>query len=207
MVILVVGSLLLGGGFLWWSNRTVERDTRIFISSNAADLPSVKVGLLLGTSRLLASGRENAYFNHRIDAAATLFKSGKITAVLVSGDNSTKSYNEPEDMQRALMEKGVPASRIFLDYAGLRTLDSVLRIRDIFGQTKFIVISQKFHNQRAVWLARQYGLEAYGYNAKDVNRYAGFKTKLREKFARAKAVLDVWFGTKPKFGGEKVMIP
>ena len=110
-------------------------------------------------------------------------------------------------MQQELIKSGIPQDRIFMDHAGFRTLDSVVRAKDIFGQNKLVIISQKFHNERAVFLAQQNGMDAFGYNAADVNKYTGFKTNVREYFAKAKAYWDLIFGVEPKFGGEKVLIP
>jgi len=192
--------------FIFWANFKIENDTENFVTDSIAKLPNEKVGLLLGTSRILANGRPNPYFNNRIAAAAELYKSGKIENIIASGDNSRIHYNEPEDMKNALIRAGVPADRIYEDFAGFRTLDSVVRAKEIFGQASYIIISQQFHNERAAFLAQQNGIEAYGYNAKDVNKYAGFKTNLREKVARAKVFWDFLFGVEPKFGGEKIEI-
>ncbi len=149
----------------------------------------------------------NAYFYNRIKAATDLYKSGKVQYIIVSGDNSSKDYNEPEDMQFALVQQGIPQNKIILDHAGFRTLDSVVRAKDIFGQTQLTIISQKFHNERAVFLAQKNGMQAFGYNAEDVNKYAGLKTNLREYLAKAKVYWDLIFGVEPKFGGEKIVIP
>lgn len=189
-----------------WASNIVGTRTEPFLSDDPGKLPEVKVGLLLGTSRNLRNGGPNQYFFYRIDAAVELYKSGKIRYILVSGDNSSADYNEPKDMRDELMLRGIPAAAIFLDYAGFRTLDSVWRAEQIFGQKRFIVISQRFHNERAVFLARRMSIEAYGYNAKDVDAYFGFKTKVREFFARTKVFVDLLFGTDPKFLGEKVII-
>nr|UOP05655.1 YdcF family protein [Conchiformibius kuhniae] len=126
---------------------------------------------------------------------------------MASGDNSRHGYNEPDAMIAALVAQGVPAGKITPDYAGLRTLDSVLRMRDIFGQNGYIVVSQKFHNERAVYLARAHGIEAYGYNAADVGQYAGIKTRVREYGARLKMFWDVWTGKTAKHGGERIVLP
>ena len=192
--------------FVWWANHKIETETKNFVSYDIQKLPNEKVGLLLGTSKILKSGWKNLYFFNRIDAAEQLYKSGKIKYILISGDNSTKDYSEPEDMQAELIKRGIPADKIVLDFAGFRTLDSVVRAKEIFGQNSFIIISQKFHNERAVFLAQHYGIKAYGFNAKDVNKYFGFKTKVREYFARAKVFVDFLLGVEPKFGGEKVEI-
>ncbi len=203
----VIYLLLFGFFFSLWANYSVSSFSDPYISNNLNDLPQQKVGLLLGTSKLVKNGRKNAYFYNRIDATVRLYKAGKIKYVLISGDNGRKEYNEPEDMMEELVKQGIPADHIFLDYAGFRTLDSVLRSRDIFGQKGYIVISQEFHNQRAVFLARKYGITAYGYNAKDVSKNFGFRTRVREYFARTKVYIDLFFGTRPKYGGAAITIP
>lgn len=191
--------------FILWSNYKIESNSKDFIFSDINKIPNQKVGILLGTSKTLSNGYPNAYYVRRIEAAE-LYKAGKIKYVIVSGDNSVKGYNETEDMKFSLMEKGVPEDHIFEDFAGFRTLDSVVRAKEIFGQQKFIIISQKFHNERAIFLAQKNNIEAFGYNAKDVNKMYGFKTNLREKFARAKVFIDLLFGVDPKFGGERIII-
>lgn len=201
--------LLLVAGiiFIAWANYSIKKDSSAFVSYNIANVPEAKTALLLGTGKVLSNGMPNAYFDNRIKAASDLYKSGKIQYIIVSGDNSSKDYNEPEDMQAALVQHGIPQDKIILDHAGFRTLDSVVRAKDIFSQTKLIIISQKFHNERAVFLARKNGMEAFGYNAEDVNKYAGLKTNLREYLAKAKVYWDLIFGVEPKFGGEKIIIP
>lgn len=184
----------------------ITADTRAFVTSDLQEIPATEVGLLLGTSRNLSNGAKNAFFFHRIDAAVALYKSGKIQYILVSGDNSTADYNEPKDMRDELVLRGVPIGAIFLDYAGFRTLDSVIRAKEVFGQQRFVVISQRFHNERAVFLARDAGIAAYGYNAADVKAYGGLRTKFREFFARGKVYLDLWLHVTPHFLGEKVRI-
>ena len=189
-----------------WANLTIVKRSKDFVFENINNLKPVKVGLLLGTSKYLGNGSPNDFFFNRIDATVDLYKSNKIKFIIISGDNSKKDYNEPLDMKNELVKRGIPEDKIFLDYAGFRTLDSVIRAKEIFGQNSFIVISQKFHNERAVYLARRNGIEAYGYNAKEVVAYKGFKTKLREYFARDKVFIDLLFGTEPKFLGEKITI-
>ena len=184
----------------------MERKTDHLVYSDVQKIPHRKFGLHFGTSKLLVNGWENLYFKYRIDAATSLFKAGKIDFILISGDNGTKEYNEPEDMRQALIENGIPSDRIFLDYAGFRTFDSIFRADKIFGQKKFTIISQDFHTRRAIYIARYLGLDAIGFNAKDVSRNFGFKTQLREKFARTNMFLDFIFSAKPKFLGEKIRI-
>ncbi|MCT4647960.1 MAG: YdcF family protein [Carboxylicivirga sp.] len=156
------------------------------IYQSSTDIPHNKVGLLLGTAKTVQSGRINLYYKYRIDAAAKLYKAGKVDFILVSGDNSTKSYDEPTTIKNDLIKNGIPAERIYLDYAGFRTLDSVVRCKAIFGQESITVISQQFHNERALFLAKYNDIEAVGFNAKDVNIHYGFRTRIRESLARVK---------------------
>lgn len=169
-------------------------------------IPRNDVGLLLGTSPKLKNGNNNLYFDYRILAATVLYKSGKIKYILISGDNRKKDYNEPEEMKNALIQKGVPESAIYLDYAGFRTLDSVVRAKEVFGQSRLTIISQRFHNERAIYLAEQNGIDAIGYNAKDVNAYAGLKTNARELLARVKMFIDLAVDKQPHFLGKKIII-
>lgn len=203
-------SILIGAVLIFavivCANYAVRHTAKAFIYQNIDSIPQNKAGLLLGTSKLLRSGLPNQYFQNRIQATVDLYKAGKIEVVVISGDNSRKGYNEPEDMKSELMLRGIPEDKIYLDYAGFRTLDSVVRMEKIFGQKSFTIISQKFHNQRAIYIAYAKGLQAVGYNAEDVNAYSGFKTQLREKFARVKLFLDLWTGKNPKFLGEPVII-
>lgn len=170
-------------------------------------LPDAPVAVVLGAAPRLANGRVNLFFRPRLEAAARLFKAGKVKALIVSGDNGSEDYDEPTEMKRVLIELGVPEGRVVCDYAGFRTLDSMVRAKEVFGQSRFIVVSQRFHNERAVYLARAFGIEAWGLNAKDVPVALSVKTFLREKLACVKAVLDVnVLHTQPKFLGEKVAV-
>lgn len=190
-----------------YCNWRIERASAHEIYADVTLVPANKVGLLLGTSKWLRNGQPNLYFKYRIDAAVELYQAGKIKYILVSGDNRTVYYNEPRDMQRELIKRGVPEAAIYLDYAGFRTLDSVVRCKEIFGQEHFTVISQEFHNRRAIYIAKQKGFGIIGYNAKDVTVHSGFKTMLREKFARVKAFIDLnVLMEQPRFLGEKIVI-
>lgn len=202
---LVISSMIMLCLFSW-SNFSVYTESKEYIFYDLKNLPETKTCLLLGTSKTLKNGNDNAFFYNRIEACVRLFKSGKIRFVLISGDNGTKEYNEPEDMKKALIALGIPAEKIFLDYAGFDTYDSVIRAQKIFGQNSFIVVSQKFHNQRAVYIARKFGIDAYGYNATDVRKMNGLKTKVREYFACMKAYIEVKLNVSPKFLGETIAI-
>lgn len=175
--------------------------------SDVENIPYNKVGLLLGTAPTTLSGTRNLYFDYRIDAAAALFKAGKIDYILVSGDNHSSDYDEPSCMRDSLMARGIPQDKIILDYAGFRTLDSVVRAKEIFGQESITIISQQFHNERALYLAKFYGIDAIGYDAKDVIfRKNKLKIMCREFLARVKMFIDLYTGKQPKFLGEKIDI-
>jgi SanA protein len=169
--------------------------------------PLRECGLVLGTLPKV-DGRDNVFFTSRIKAAADLYKAGRLQYLIVSGDNSHLGYDEPTEMKAALVAKGVPANRIYCDYAGLRTLDSVVRAHRIFGQQQFIIISQAFHNTRALYIARRKGLvDCVAYNAPGVETTATIPMHLRELGARILAILQVEFlKTEPKFLGERVLI-
>jgi len=191
---------------IWIADYVIEKSTDSLVYKDTSGIPKNKVGLLLGTSKYVDSGLLNLYFISRIEAAVKLYQAGKIEFIVISGDNSQKDYNEPLDMKNELVQKGIPEDKIYLDYAGFRTYDSVIRADKIFGQTSFTVISQDFHNRRAVYIAGKMGLKAIGFNAGDVDFYNGFKTKLREKFARVKVFIDLAVNKEPKFLGQKIQI-
>lgn len=175
--------------------------------SDVKSIPHRRVGLLLGCSRTLSDGRQNLFFQNRVNAAISLFRDRKVEYLLVSGDNRKKGYDEATDMKESLMRAGIPANLIYCDFAGFRTLDSVVRAKDVFCQKQITIISQEFHNQRAIFIATHHGIDAIGFNADGVDAYNGFKTKCREQLARVRTLLDVYlFRTSPKFLGQKIEI-
>lgn len=207
LIYFVVSFFVLSFIAIIYCNSKIEVESRDRLYNNVDDIPVNRVGLLLGTSKYLVDGTINLYYLHRIEAAANLFNRGKVKYIVISGDNGRKEYNEPEAMKQDLIRAGVDSTRLFLDFAGFRTFDSVIRIREIFSQDSVTFISQKFHNERAIFIAQQEGIYAIGYNAEDVTQMAGFKTLTREKIARVKVFIDYLISTKPKFLGEKVNIP
>lgn len=208
-----LGRFLLGGVLAlgsWLAIEALRIDGRVapFVSGDRARLPVTDVALVLGCSKQLADGRKNLFFERRMAAAAELYRTGQVGYLLVSGDNSRPDYDEPSDMRAALVAAGVPASRIVRDYAGFRTLDSVVRAKQVFGLDELIVVSQRFHNERAVYLARAHGIRAYGYDARDVGGAEGLRVKLREVVSRLAAVLDVRvLHSTPRFGGPREPTP
>lgn len=191
---------------LFISNKLVDQNAEGLIYISTDKIPHNKVGLLLGTSKYNKSGTINIFYKRRIEAAVQLFKSGKIDYVLVSGDNSTKTYDEPTTFKEDLIEAGVPEDRIVLDYAGFRTLDSIVRAKEVFGQNTFTIISQQFHNERALYIAKQHDIDAIAFNAQDAKGSTDRKVKIREAFARVKMMLDLIVGKDPKFLGQREYI-
>jgi len=187
-------------------NFIVESSAKHKTFSSIDNIPKNRVGLVLGTSNKITTGHANPYYTNRIKATVELFEANKIDYVLVSGDNGTIYYNEPSTIKKDLIAKGIPVDKIFLDYAGFRTLDSMVRANVVFGLDSVTVISQKFHNERAIYLANQKGLNAIGYNAKDIKGQQGYKVKIREYFARVKVFIDLILNTEPKFYGNKIEI-
>ncbi|GAC1384273.1 MAG: ElyC/SanA/YdcF family protein [Ginsengibacter sp.] len=172
-----------------------------------SEVPYKKVGILLGTSKYVSFGPVNPYYKNRIKAAVELLKSGKISFIIVSGAHSLNHYNEPEQMKADLIKEAIPEDKIFTDYYGFRTLDSMYRLKFIFGQNDVTVISQQFHNQRAIYIGKRLGIDAIGFNAVDLESKASFDVHVREKLARVKVFVDFLFKVRPKTIGKPVTIP
>ncbi|MGL5683726.1 MAG: SanA/YdcF family protein [Marinifilaceae bacterium] len=208
LYLVFVGSLL-GGIAIFVADKRIKKvaNERVIdktdILSNTYIAES-QVVLLLGTAKHLKSGAVNPYYQYRIDATIELFNTNKIKHIVISGDNSRKDYNEPQDMRDDLIKRGIPFNYISLDYAGFNTYDSILRMKHIFNQDSFIVVSQKFHCDRAVYIAHWNGLNAWGYHARDLDKHRGIKVQLREKLARVKMFLDLWSERDPYFLGEQI---
>jgi SanA protein len=186
------------------SNLWIVYSTKDELFTEQNQLPDHGVALVLGTSHRTSSGGPNPFFEKRIETAASLYHAGKIDRFLLSGDNSTLYYNEPVTMQKALIKLGVPASAITLDYAGLRTLDSIVRCKEIFGQNRITIITQPFHSYRALFISQYYDMDAVAVVADEPGFEYSFKVRLREYLARTKAVLDLYvLKTAPRHMGQK----
>lgn len=201
-----LGAGVLASLAIFFANYWVLATVQSKVYENIDKVTYSDVALVLGTSRSVNGVDENPFFTHRIAAAAELYFQGKVKHILVSGDNSSMHYNEPRDMRHALIKLGVPDSCITMDFAGLRTLDSVVRSNKIFQQKRITVVSQEFHNYRALFIANYYKIDAIAYNAHYPTQ-ATLKTMLREYLARPKAILDLYLlNTQPKFLGDKITI-
>ncbi|HMJ68510.1 MAG TPA: ElyC/SanA/YdcF family protein [Cyclobacteriaceae bacterium] len=200
VLITFVSAVLL----VWFTNLWVVNSTSDKVFSSTDALPTNGVAVVLGTSHKLASGKPNPFFEYRIKMAATLYASGKVRHFIVSGDNRTRYYNEPLEMKKALVKSGVPDSVITLDYAGLRTLDTIVRCKEIFGQDTITIITQPFHCYRALFISNYYNMNAVAVMTEDPNPDSAVRVRIREYFARARAVLDLYvFKTPPRHLGDK----
>ncbi len=194
--------------FVVLANTWVVSSTQGRVFERPTDIPANAVGLVLGTAKYLPAGGLNPYFQNRMQAAADLYHTGKIRHLILSGSNQTPAYDEPTEMRKSLRSLGVPDAAMTADYAGRRTLDSVVRARDIFGQDHVTIISDKFHVYRALFLCDRFGIRAIAYGAPDLPWSVSVRTRLREYGARCKAVLDVYvLGTQPRFRGQPIALP
>lgn len=177
-------------------NQIVVNNARGKAFSDIDSINYNKVGLLLGTTpRARITKVKNYFFIYRIDAAEQLYKAGKIEKILISGDeNSLDGINEPECMRDSLLARGIPASAIILDGKGYRTICSIINANKVYGLKSFTIISQKFHNERAIYQAEHLGLNVenlQAYNAKMPKSRRAFLTTIREYFARVKMFIDL----------------
>jgi SanA protein len=192
---------------IYLCNKIIVDAAKDKLYSDVNKIPFNKVGLLLGANKYGGHGHNNPYYDYRIEAAINLLKNAKIKYIIISGDNSRKDYNEPESMRSDLIKGGIDSTKIYLDYAGFRTFDSIIRLKAIFGQDSVTIISQQFHNERALYIASREGIIAIGFNAKEAGNVQGLETPWRERLARVKTFLDFWVDKKPKFLGSKIIIP
>lgn len=172
---------------------------RLYTNTDA--LPQNEAALVLGTSKYIrVNGKlqNNLYYRNRLNAAKTLYEKHKVKKIIVSGHNSSKYYNEPDNMRADLQFMGVDSADIIIDNYGLRTFDSVIRSKEVFGQNTVTIVSQKFHNERAICIAKFKDINAIAYNADDVPNSYGPKVYVREIFARCKMLLDLISNKKPE---------
>ena len=166
------------------------------------EIPYNKVGLLLATSPITPGGAHNFYFENRIKSAEELYKAGKIEYIIASGGDYTNEHkfgcDEPQSIKDSLAARGIPEDRIILDYDGTRTLNSIVKAKEIYGLDSVTLISQKYHNERAIYLADKIGSYAIEYNAEPSPiRRNRIKNTFREIFARPKMFIDLVVGTNP----------
>lgn len=195
LVLILIGVIVV-------CDRKVDYAAKDRLYDAAEDVPHRKVGLVLGTSPISTwNGRRNYYFDHRIIAAADLYNAGKVDWLVVSGGdyrNTENGYDEPVAMRDSLMKQGVDSVHIILDYDGTRTLNSIAKMRDVYRQDSIIIISQKYHNERALYQAKHLGIDAIGYNAKTPGRRTSWwRNRGCEVLARVKLFIDIARNVQP----------
>ena len=206
VALFVVGGVALIAVLLaWFAERALDREAEGRALADIAKVPAIDVALVLGTAPIGPEGGPNRYFVYRLDAAAALWRAGKVKFLIVSG-NRNGDYDEPTAMRAGLIERGVPAVAIYRDFAGYRTRNSILRARDIYGQKRMVIVSQRFHLARALFLARHEGIEAWGFDARDVDTPYSVFTELRRYPSALRAYWDVWLSTPPREAGKPVAI-
>lgn len=176
-------------------------DMYVSISSNKKiyqdlnSLPNRDYGVLLGTSKYTKNGKINVFYKNRIDAAKDILINDKISRIIASGDNRNFRYNEPMKMQQDLVKSGISEDRVIIDPDGFRTLYSMLNIAKKYNIKEAIIVSQRFHLQRAIFIGKFLGLELIGYEAKNVSGMANIKIQVRERGARLKMIFDIVYFT------------
>lgn len=187
-------------------DRWISWKTAPFIFENVASLPHRQVGVVLGTAKYYRTGVLNQYYLYRMQGALNAYNSGKVNYLLLSGDNAQQSYNEPRTMRRDLIKGGVDPADIVLDYAGFRTLDSIVRTRKVFDTNDFIIITQRFHCERALFIALHLGIQAQCYAVPSPKNM--LNVRVREVGARLGALADLFIMKRePRFLGPLVPIP
>lgn len=198
--------ILLAGVTALGLDRWISWKTAPYIYENVSDLPHRAVGVVLGTSKYYRGGEPNQYYLYRIQGALNAYNSGKVNYLLLSGDNALQSYNEPRTMRKDLIKGGVDPADIVLDYAGFRTLDSIIRTRKVFDTNDFIIITQRFHCERALFIAMHQGIRAQCYAVPSPKNMLGIR--IREIGARLAALADLYiFKSEPRFLGPLIPIP
>lgn len=205
LFVIIPLAAVLGVSWLLYAAQTISSRIRGKCYDDIEQIPANFVGLVLGCTRYLSSGRPNLYFAYRIEAAAALFRAGKVELLLASGASFTRDeLDEATSMKDALIEAGVPAKCVVCDPHGYRTIESVLRAKRVYGQDRLTIISQSFHNQRAIYVADHRGIEAIGFNARDVALPRAPAVRLREFLARIRVLIDVHVSnTQPRVLGEQ----
>jgi len=202
-IISIACVLVLGISFFFGVQVYMAQTSKAYILSNASEAPESDAVMVLG-ALVFSSGRPSPTLRNRLDYGYELYAQGKAKKIIVSGDHGQKDYDEVNAMKDYLLEKGVPREDIFMDHAGFNTYDSMYRARDIFEIETLLISTQDFHIARAVYLARKMGIEAYGYPCDDIGN--GIYNRMRESFARVKAVFDTIIKRQPKYLGDAIPI-
>jgi SanA protein len=198
--IIVLFSLLII--VVFFNHYSIHKAAKNLIYSNIENVPHRKTAVLLGMEKKFKNGKTNRFYINRIDATVNLYNAKKIDVIIVSRNQG----NVVEEVRRDLIKRGIPKNKIILDYAGLRTYDSMYRIYKVYGQKEFIVIAQHKQNERAIYIAKKNGLNAIAFNAGEYSGYNSFRLNMIEKIERTRLFFEFLVNKKPKYSGEKVTI-
>ena len=187
----VVGGLLAWGGLVTVGNFWIIAHTQTAIYSDLHQVRPHKYGLVLGTSPKLRDGKDSAFFDQRIAAAALLYQHGKVKHLVLSGTHDRQYYNEPLAMKKALVKLGIPAAVITLDIEGTNTLAAIKRTKKILAIQEMTIITQRFHGYRALYISRHCDIPAWVFAADDASHFSFTRTSFRELLARVKALIDL----------------
>lgn len=195
---------LIGIAIIWVTNNNVKAKTESVIYTNLTDVPKTKIAIIFGAG--INGDKPSRYLKDRLDAGISLYKNNKVDKILLSGDNGRDEHDELTVMKLYCYENGVDTSEIYIDYAGFDSYSTMYRAKHIFKVDTAILVSQKYHLNRCVYIGDKLGVKSYGYSA---NRgvYPGYKYyAFREKLSTTKSVFEVTRNRKPKYLGETVDI-
>ncbi len=202
--ILLGCAVILGAGVLIWANQVVSRAGKERICSlEEAKSYGADAILVLGAG-VREDGSPSLMLRDRLDEAATLYRAGAAPKILASGDHGTTEYDEVNVMRRYLLEAGIPEEDIFLDHAGFSTYESMLRAKEVFLAKRLLVVTQRYHLSRALYIGEKIGLSAAGVPAADISYRGNALRNAREVLARCKDVITVWLNSPPKYLGEVI---
>lgn len=183
---------MIVAGVFAFAELIVNKAAKGKLYESIEEVPYRTTAVVPGTSKFTVRGTRNLFYQNRLDAVFALYEAGKISTIIVSGDNRDRFYDEPRTMKTDLISMGIPSEIISRDTAGVRTYETVLRAKTVLGADSIIFVSQAFQNQRAIFIARSMGIEMIGFNAENVSLKGGIRTYIRERFARLVAVKDVF---------------
>lgn len=203
---LLLATLTIVGGGTAGANWAVQEAVGNRLYTDARKVPARPVGVVLGTTPRV-HGLKNPFFERRLDAAAALYKAGKVHCLLVSGDHGTRYYNEVAAMKKGLVKRGIPAEKIAEDHAGFRTLDSMVRAKKVFGIDRAVIVTDGFHLPRSLYLADHSGIDAVGLSSVPVPTTVTVRPQVREIGARVLMMLDLMVNRQPRFLGPREHLP
>ncbi len=187
---------------VFFNHYAIQKAAKDLIYSKIENVPYRKIAVLLGTEKKFTNGKTNRFYINRIDATVNLYKAKKIDVIIVSRNQG----NVIDDVKADLIKRGIPEEKIILDYDGLRTYDSMYRMYKVYGQKEFIVIAQRKQNERAIYIAKNNGLNAIAFNAGEYSGYNSFRLNMLEKMERTRLFFEFLVNKKPRYSGEKVTI-